>query len=508
MSPRILIVDDDPIERQLAAEIIRKFGFATETADGGEAALARLKSAGAAPVDLLLLDLTMPDLDGLGVIARLRAEAFTPPIVVQTTSSSVEAASSALCAGALDFVVKPASPERLKAAIGNGLRLAALEAELRRAARQASGHFTFADYFGAGEEIERAIRLADRAAKTAMPVLIEGEEGAGKETMARAIHAASDRRGRPFVTLRCAGLAAADMETLLFGDIGAGPGAKRPGKIAEAQGGSLYIADVCELSQNLQARLLRLVRDGEIDFLRGPRPVRADVRLIASTRRNLIERVKARRFREDLYYRLNVYPIFAPPLRRRRDEIEGLARGFCARFAAEAGKILRGPSVEAVNLLSAYDWPKNIRQLETAMFRAVAFAEGADLTVMDFPQIAAQVGGFDVRIPPLPLAAPEPAAPFGPERPAQDIRDPNALALIDSSGDMRRLAELEAEAIRFALGHYRGRMSKMAKKLGIGRSTLYRKMKEYGFADAAPDEAAVAEGGDLRQDLQRTDAAA
>ncbi len=197
--------------------------------------------------------------------------------------------------------------------------------------------------------------------------------------------------------------------------------------------------------------------------------------------------MKRGQFREDLYYRLNVFPITVPPLRARRDDIADLARRFVARFAAEEGKRIRGLSAEALALLVTYDWPGNVRQLENAVFRAVVLADGDELTVAEFPQIAAQVDGFDVRIPPLAAAMPLRA----PEREIVrvEMRDPNVLQLLDEGGDVRKLEELEADTIRFALAHYRGQMSAMARKLGIGRSTLYRKMKEYGFFQGDEAEA-------------------
>ena len=302
------------------------------------------------------------------------------------------------------------------------------------------------------------------------------------------------------MTLACAALPGDCIERALFGqDKGADAG--RPGKFVEAHGGALFLDDIGALPPQAQGRLLRALQHGEVEPLGGGRPVRADVRLIAATADNLIERVRAGRFREDLYYRLAVHPIGLPPLRRRQADIGPLARRFCARFAAAEGKRLRGLSPGALSLLGAYDWPGNVRQLENAVFRAVALAEGDELTVADFPQIAAVVPGFEARIP---------AAPRGPLAPPREVErvmievaDPNAVALLDESGDMRKLDELEAEAIRFALTHYRGRMSAMARKLGIGRSTLYRKMKQYGLAPAVEPP----EHG-LEQAIGREDAAA
>jgi DNA-binding NtrC family response regulator len=426
----------------------------------------------------------MPDLDGMGVLARMRDGKIATPVIVQTAHGSIEAVISAMRAGALDFVVKPVGAERLQISIKNALRFGALEGEIRRIGRKATGNLTFRDILSRGEEMARAIRLGERAAKSNIPVLIEGESGVGKELMARAVQGASDRRGKPFVTVNCGALPQNLVESILFGhEKGAFTGAsdKHIGKFVEASGGTLFLDEVGELPLETQVKLLRALQEGEIDPVGARKPVRVDVRLISATNQNLIELVKQGRFREDLYYRLNVFPISIPPLRTRRADIPDLARRFLARFSAEEGKRIRGLTAEAMAMLSTYDWPGNVRQLENALFRAVVLSDGDELTVVEFPQIAAHVDGFDVRVPPAP-------PPVGQREVQREIvrvemRDPNSLKLLDENGDVHRLEWLEEKAIRFALTHYRGQMSEMARKLGIGRSTLYRKMKEYGLAE-------------------------
>jgi DNA-binding NtrC family response regulator len=290
--------------------------------------------------------------------------------------------------------------------------------------------------------------------------------------------------------VNCGALPENLVESILFGhEKGAFTGAteKHAGKFQEANGGTLFLDEIGELPLETQVKLLRALQEGEIDPIGAKRPVRVDIRLISATNQNLIELVRQGRFREDLYYRLNVFPITMPSLRARRGDIGDLARRFCARFAAEEGKRIRGISAEALSLLSSYDWPGNVRQLENAIFRAIVLCDGDELTVAEFPQIAAQVDGFDVRVPPLPAPAALTSAPPR-EFVRVEIRDPNVLRLLDESGDVRRLEMLEAETIKFALSHYRGQMSEMARRLGIGRSTLYRKMKEYGLNDPTSDD--------------------
>jgi DNA-binding NtrC family response regulator len=496
MAALVLIADDDPIQRRLLEAMTRRFGYDVETAESGEITLARLEAADRPAVNLLILDLVMPDLDGMGVLARMRQREITTPAIVQTAHGSIEAVISAMRAGAVDFVVKPVGGERLQVAIKNALRVDALQNELRRATRQSLGELTFKDIRTKVESMARTLRLADRAAKSTIPVLIEGESGVGKELLARAIQGGSDRRGKPFVTVNCGAVPENLVESILFGhEKGAFTGAteKHAGKFAEANGGTLFLDEIGELPPEAQVKLLRALQEGEIDPVGARRSVKVDIRLISATNQNLIELVKQGRFREDLFYRLNVFPIAIPPLRARAPDIPDLARRFLARFSAEEGKRIRGLSAGALTLLSAYDWPGNVRQLENAMFRAVVLADGDELTTAEFPQIAAQVEGFEVKIPPAPPPLAEMSAPtiLSPDTAAFEPRDRNALRLIDENGDVRRLEDVEAEAIRFAYAHYRGQMSQMARKLGIGRSTLYRKMKDLGMeAEMLGDAAA------------------
>jgi len=493
MAATILVADDDPIQRRLLTEMIRRSGYEPIAVEGGAAALDRL-AAGQPKIDLLILDLVMPDLDGMGVLGRMAAEGIEVPVIVQTAHGSIEAVISAMRAGATDFVVKPVGAERLQVSIKNALKVNALEGEIRHIAKRNAGTLTFRDLSSHSPDMERVIRLGERAAKSSIPVLLEGESGVGKEVIARAIQGGGERRGKPFVTVNCGAIPPNLVESILFGhEKGAFTGAteKHVGKFVEANGGTLFLDEVGELPLDAQVKLLRAIQEGEVDPVGGRRSVRVDIRLISATNRDLIQAVKQGSFREDLFYRLNVFPIAVPPLRRRREDIPDLARRFLARFAAEEGRgAIRGISAEAVALLQRYDWPGNVRQLENTIFRAVVLCDGSELTVADFPQIAAHVEGFEVRIPPLPQSMPL-SAEVVREVVQVEVRDPNAMTLLDGSGDVRKLEEIEGETIKFAIQHYRGQMSKVARKLGIGRSTLYRKLKDLGLAD---DEIEAATG--------------
>ena len=490
MSQTVLIVDDDPVQRRLLEAMVRRFGYGTILAETGLVGLSIMRSG--EPIDLVILDLVMPELDGMGVLAAMRESKIEIPAIVQTGNGSIETVVVAMRAGATDFVVKPVGAERLQISIKNALKLNSLEDEVRRMRRRASGTLGFRDLATKSADMARVIRLAERAAKSMIPVLIEGESGVGKEVLARAIQGSGERRGKPFITVNCGAIPENLVESTLFGhEKGAFTGAtdRHAGKFVEASGGTLFLDEIGELPPSAQVKLLRAIQEGEVDPVGGKRPVRVDIRLVSATNRSLLDLVKQGEFREDLYYRLNVFPMTLPPLRARREDIPDLVRSFMARFAAEEGKRLRGIASEAMALLIRYEWPGNVRQLENAMFRAVVLADGDELTVAEFPQIAHQVEGFDVRIPAAP-AVTEGALPAPVREIVRvEVRDPHALSLTGEDGDIKRLEEIEGEIIRFALQHYRGHMSEVSRRLGIGRSTLYRKLKELGLEGDAEEAA-------------------
>ena len=485
MTASVLIVDDDPIQRRLLTEMVRRFGYEPVAVESGVAALDKLQSG--QEFAAVVLDLVMPDLDGMGVLSRMKEMDDAPPVVVQTAHGSIETVISAMRAGAVDFVVKPVGAERLQVSIKNAMRVEALQGEVRRLSKRTSGGLQFKDLASRSSDMIRAVRLGERAAKSTIPVLLEGESGVGKEVFARAMQGASDRRGKPFVTVNCGAIPANLVESILFGhEKGAFTGAteRHAGKFVEASGGTLFLDEVSELPLEAQVKLLRAIQEGEVDPVGGKRTVKVDIRLISACNKNLLDLVRQGKFREDLFYRLNVFPITIPPLRNRREEIPELARRFIARIAAEEGRPVRGISDEALDLLQRYDWPGNVRQLENVMFRAIVMSDDDELTLDEFPQIAREVEGFEARIPPIVTPAPRPQAAER-EFVRVEVRDPAALTLLDVTGDVRKLDDVESEAIKFAIDHYRGQMSKIARKLGIGRSTLYRKLRELGLGDLA-----------------------
>jgi DNA-binding NtrC family response regulator len=497
MAKRVLIVDDDPAQRRILEETIKRLGFETKTVNSGDQALQLLEGPESRSISLVLLDLVMPGMDGLAVLEHLNKKPGTPPIIVQTAHGSIDTAINAMRAGATDFVVKPASPERLEVSINSALKIEALQGEITRIKKKVEGTLTFSDLVMRGEAMKRVIALGKRAAASTIPVLIEGESGVGKELIARAIQGESERAGRPFVVVNCGAIPENLVESTLFGhEKGSFTGAvdKRVGKFQEADGGTLFLDEIGELPVDAQVKLLRALQEGEIDPVGSKKPVKVNFRLISATNRDMIKLVTDGKFREDLYYRLNVFPVWVPPLRERKEDVPELARHFMARFTAEEGKRVSAISDEAMQLLCAYSWPGNVRQLENTMFRAVVLADGPELTVAEFPQIAAHVEGFEAPIPAAPAAPVKAPAFTGPALLGAENTIPQTIELrsndgsaslgipaVSDNGDIRPLEEIEADMIRLALGRYRGHMTEVAKRLKIGRSTLYRKMQEYGL---------------------------
>jgi len=492
MSETVLIVDDDPVQRRLLEAMVGRFGYRTLLAEGGDAAAHLLTGADAAKVDCVVLDLVMPDLDGLGVLARMREAGLDTPVIVQTAHGGIDNVVSAMRAGATDFVVKPAGAERLQVSLRNAIATRRLAGEVQRLKRKHDGTLTLADVITRSPAMKPVLRAAEKAAASTIPVLIEGESGTGKELIARAIHGTGARRARPFVAVNCGALPENLVESILFGhEKGAFTGAteKHTGKFAEADGGTLFLDEVGELPLPAQVKLLRALQEGEVEPVGGRKAVKVDVRIVSATHRNLIADVKAGRFREDLFYRLHVYPIAVPPLRQRAEDIPELARHFLARIAAEEGKRVHSLSAQSVSLLSAFRWPGNVRQLENAIFRAVVLAEVEEIGVNEFPQVAAQLGA-EPEAQPLIEASPatQAAWPEPRESAAAAFTNPaHSLHLTDARGDVRPLDDIERDVIRFAIAHYREQMSEVARRLGIGRSTLYRKLEGLGLDDGDID---------------------
>jgi DNA-binding NtrC family response regulator len=488
----VLIVDDDPVQRRLLESMVQRFGYEPMVADGGDAAVKLLLGPETSRIDGMVLDLVMPDLDGLGVLARMREADLAIPVIVQTAHGGIDNVVSAMRAGATDFVVKPASAERLHVSLRNALATKALAGELQRMKRKRDGTLTIDDVITRSVAMKPVLKAAEKAAASAIPVLIEGESGVGKELVARAIHGNSVRCAKPFVAVNCGALPENLVESILFGhEKGSFTGAteKHLGKFVEADGGTLFLDEVGELPAPAQVKVLRALQEGEVEPVGGRKSTKVDVRIISATNRDLIADVKGGRFREDLFYRLHVFPVSVPPLRARREDIPALARHFLTRIAAEEGKRVRMISPEAMAVLAAHQWPGNVRQLENTIFRAIVLADDEEIGLNELPQIAAQIASTG---PVQPLIETSPAMVSSwPETDSSDSRQifrrgstAPSLQVTDPGGDVRPLEDIERDAIRFAISHYRGQMSEVARRLKIGRSTLYRKLESLGLEDA------------------------
>jgi DNA-binding NtrC family response regulator len=516
MAQTILIVDDDPTQRRLMQAVIERNGFQTLQASSADEFFRVLEGDRGPDIGLVMLDLVMPGEDGISALKRLRPGHPGLPVIVLTAQGGIETVVSAMRAGADDFLVKPASPERILVSIRNALKVKALTGEVQRLKKRSNGALGFGDMIAKSAAMRMIVRLGERGAQSNIPILIEGESGVGKEVLARAIQQASERSNKPFVAVNCGAIPENLIESILFGhEKGAftGAGEKHIGKFQEADGGTLFLDEIGELRLDMQVKLLRAIQEGEVDPVGAKRPVKINIRLISATNRNLTQLAKEGRFREDLYYRLNVFPVQVPPLRDRMDDLPDLVQFFVERFAAEENKRVVGIEPAALEMLQAYSWPGNIRQLENTVFRAVVLSDTAQLTMADFPQVAAQLGielkveapvreriyaSGEVAVQAVPVAnysglsaAPTTSGPFGATAAGSasgTVRLANGMEIkaMDEAGHLRRLEEIENDLIRFAIDLYDGHMTEVARRLGIGRSTLYRKLREMGLADNVP----------------------
>src|ERR1700716_342934 len=400
MAATILIADDDAVQRRLVENMVQRCGYETIVVDSGDAAIAMLTAPDAQAIDAVVLDLVMPGLDGMGVLAKIREAGLILPVIVQTAHGGIDNVVSAMRAGAQDFVVKPVGLERLQVSLRNALNTSALKGELQRIRHSREGRLTFADVVTRSETMAGLRRTAQKAASSTIPVLIEGESGVGKELFARAIHGSGERKSKPFVAVNCGAIPDNLVESILFGhEKGAFTGAteRHMGKFVEASGGTLFLDEVGELPLAAQVKLLRALQEGMVEAVGGRKPVNVGVRIMSATNRRLLDLVKNGAFREDLFYRLHVLPLTIPALRTRREDVPHLLRHFLARFAAEENRTISGISGEAVAHLAQLDWPGNIRQLENTVYRAVVMSESDQLGLSDFPQAPAHAGPAALR---------------------------------------------------------------------------------------------------------------
>ncbi|MFA5970368.1 MAG: sigma-54 dependent transcriptional regulator [Sphingomonas sp.] len=465
----LMLIDDEPARRRLVAALAARSNWRAIFANDGEMAIATLGTQDGMQLDAILLEQSTMTEQVEALIAELRSRRPALPILVLTTNDSVAGAVAAMRAGATDFLVKPLAPERLLGALDSATS-ASNAGELRPLSEKIPAMLGFDEIVGSEPTFRAALAIAAKAARARVPVLLEGENGVGKEVIAEAIHAASPRSKKPMVSIDCAAVPANAICSELFGhEKGAFTGAfeRKVGRLIDAEGGTLFLDEVGELSSEAQLKLLALLQTGLFQPIGARYQREADVRIIAASNRRLHEDVEGGRFREDLYYRLNVVQVTIPPLRERAGDITALTRHLLSRIAQQPGLRELGITDDAMQLLVDYDWPGNVRQLQNVLFRAAVLCEANALTRSDFPHIAASRSGRSMH----PTASAVPAS--------------GGVTLFRADGNLRPLEEIEADVIRLAIGHYRGRMTEVARRLGIGRSTLYRKLGELGIDNAA-----------------------
>jgi DNA-binding NtrC family response regulator len=454
--PRVLVVDDDEASREAVAEVLRAEGYAVETASGGREALAR---CGERPFDAIVSDIRMPGLDGLGLLRGIRELRPEVSVILMTAFGTVEAALQAIQEGAYDYVSKPLHVEELLLTVRRALTHHRLLQENREFRRVLQDRYQLTNIIGVSAPMIEVFKLIARVAPGRSTVLLTGESGTGKEVVARALHFNGPRAAKPFVTIDCGGLAESLLESELFGHArGAFTGATsaRRGLFEAGHGGTVFLDEIGDVGANVQAKLLRVLELQEVKPVGSNEPIRIDVRLIAATNKDLQTEVREGRFREDLYYRLNVVSVHLPPLRHRREDIPALARHFLQKYALANGKTIEGFAAPAMALLERYPWPGNVRELENAVERAVAVSRSPLLLPEDLPA--------HLSAPPAPAAGPESA-----EAPS--------LLTLDEMTRRHVVRALEAAA---------GNKKRAAEILGVDRRTLYRMLERYGMPAGAP----------------------
>jgi two-component system NtrC family response regulator len=448
----ILLVEDSAEQRRTLSGFLAKRGYGVIEAANADAALA---AAGGAEVDLLLTDLRLGGKDGVDLLLAMREARPELQAIVLTAYGTVDDAVRAMRAGAYDFVSKPVELAHLEALLEKALEKAALTRENRSLREVVKSSGTFAAVVGQGPAIQKVLGVAAKVAPSKASILIQGESGTGKEVLARSIHLASGRRGKPFVTVNCAALPESLVESELFGhEAGAFTGAQgqRKGRFEIADSGTIFLDEIAEVPLHLQVKLLNVLQSGRFERVGGTTTINVDVRIVAATNRDVEAQVRSGAFREDLYYRLNVVGITLPPLRDRREDIGLLAQHFIAKHADLSMSRVRTISPEALELLRGHRFPGNVRELENWIARAMVMAEGDRLEREDFPALGQAGGGG---------AEPPGGAPGG-------LED--------------RLAALESSLIEDALSRCRGNQSAAARLLGINERAIRYKMKKHGLA--------------------------
>jgi DNA-binding NtrC family response regulator len=451
-SPRILVVDDDRAMCQLLTDLLREEACEVEVAHDGESAIEIFR---ARRFDLVITDLMMPKMRGIELVERLREIDSSAPVLLITAFGTIESAVEAMHAGAFHYVTKPFHNDEIIIHVKRALEQKFLREEVRRLRTEVQARERFQNIIGQSEAMQRVYEIIAQVSDLPANVLIEGESGTGKELIARAIHASSARASGPFIAVNCAAIPETLLESELFGYVrGAFTDAKkdRRGLFQEAHGGVLFLDEIGEVPLTLQAKLLRVLEDKEVRPLGANQAVKVDTRLLSASNRNLDELARAGKFRQDLYYRLNVIRIELPPLRRRAEDIPLLVNHFVQKFAAGANRKVDGIEPAALAALKAYDWPGNIRELEHTVERAVLLGKSAVVSLDDLP-------------------------------PELFPRGDSAVVVEQALAKQLSLRDLERDYIAKVLEATHGNKTEAARILGVDRTTLYRKLEEFKFKE-------------------------
>lgn len=447
----VLVVDDDQAHRTMLHTLLTGWGYEVSEAGDGADAVQMVRER---PFDLILMDIRMISVSGLEALNEIKAYNPAIPVIMMTAYSSVETAVEALKNGAYDYLTKPLDFDELRLTMGRAMDHSQLKEEMRLLRETLGNHFDRQNIIGRSNPMVRLLETVGQVAPSEATVLITGESGTGKDLIAGAIHFNSARKDSPFVKMNCAAVTETLLESELFGhEKGAFTGAHRrkEGKFRQADGGTLFLDEVSEMSLSMQAKLLRVLQDREITRVGGEQVLKVDVRLIAATNKDLISAMEAGRFREDLYYRLNVVTLHVPPLRERREDVPLLAQHFLKLFAEKNRKPVKGFTPQGMDRLIKYSWPGNVRELMNAVERGVVLCRSEYLNEGDLPMVIDAEASTGNAVP---------SDKFLPEDvPLDEVEKSTILRTLESSG---------------------GNKSEAARRLGITRRTLHKKLKKYG----------------------------
>ncbi|MCB2060414.1 MAG: sigma-54 dependent transcriptional regulator [Novosphingobium sp.] len=466
----LMLIDDEPAQCRLISALAAREGWRTIIATDSETAIATLGTRQGMQLNAIVLDQWVPGDDACALIAELKSRRPAIPILMLTTSASPLLAVEAMRAGATDYLIKPVAPDRLMQALRLATTRETPRDELAPLTEKMPSNPDFEAMIGAAPTFRAALAVAAKAARGHSPVLIEGESGTGKEMLVRAMHAASPRAKTPLRIINIGGTPANSIESVLFGhEKGAFPGAfdRQIGALQHCDGGTLVLDEIDRLDIAVQERLVESLKRGDVRPIGAHHSFKVDVRLIAASNLPLKDMVAGGLFLAELLEAISVVSVTLPPLRERPGDIPALSRHFLGRIGDQPGLRELGITDGALALLAAYDWPGNVRQLQAVLFRAAVFCDGDALTSEDFPQLLNMLGTDQSSV----LVGP--------------VQESSGVMLYTADGNLRPLEEIEADVIRLAIGHYRGRMTEVARRLGIGRSTLYRKLSELGIDNAA-----------------------